>query len=96
MDFDKDEYCGDYLIPLLQDDELSKPGSELVEMLKRGPRVAKKSIKEKYGTGKDAVTKATSQVSSSIQRISESEVAHPVVLAHIQPLTHIAPASFNG
>lgn len=59
LDFDKDEYYGDYLIPMLQDEELDKPGSELVQMLRSGPRVTKKAIKEKYGTSKDAVAALT-------------------------------------
>ncbi len=59
MDFDKDEYYGDYLIPMLQNEELNKPGSELVELLRNGPRVTKRSIKEKYGTTKDAIAELT-------------------------------------
>jgi len=59
MDFDAGEYYGNYLIPVLQQEELDRPGSELVQVLRSGPRVTKKAIKEKYGTGKDAVAELT-------------------------------------
>jgi len=91
MDFDKDEYYGDYLIPLLQDEELSKPGSELVEMLKRGPRVTKKSIKEKYGTTKDAVAELTATHREALDgyREQKGEYVSP-------PLDHDAIATVTG
>ena len=91
MDFSKDEYYGDYLIPLLQDEELSKPGGELVEMLKRGPRVTKKSIKAKYGTSKDAVAELTATHREALDgyREHKSNYVSP-------PLDHDALADVTG
>lgn len=94
MDFDKDEYYGDYLIPMLQDEELSKPGSELVEMLKRGPRVTKKSIKEKYGTSKDAVAALTATHRKALDGYREQKgeyVSPPLHHDAIAQVTRTAP-----
>lgn len=91
MDFDKDEYYGDYLIPLLQDEELGIAGSELVEMLKRGPRVTKKSIKEKYGTSKDAVAELTATHREALESYRERKGEYIS-----RPLDHDAIATVTG
>lgn len=61
MDYDVDEYFRHYLLEHLQGVELSA-NSALVELLKNGRRrVTKKSLKEKYGTGKKVVEQQTLQ-----------------------------------
>lgn len=94
MDFDKDEYYGDYLIPMLQNEELSKAGSDLVEMLKRGPRVTKKAIKEKYGTNKDAVAALTAthrEALDGYRRQKGEYVSPPLDHGRMADLTHSPP-----
>lgn len=94
MDFDKDEYYGDYLIPMLQDEELSKAGSDLVEMLKSGPRVTKKAIKEKYGTNKDAVAALTAthlEALDGYRRQKGDYVSPPLDHGLMAELTHSPP-----
>ncbi|TWT86469.1 hypothetical protein Mal64_32940 [Pseudobythopirellula maris] len=52
LDYDADEYYQHYILEHLREIELSA-NSELVKTLKNGSkRVTKKSLKEKYGTGK--------------------------------------------
>lgn len=91
MDFDKDEYYGDYLIPMLQDEELGRASSELVEMLKRGPRVTKKAIKAKYGTSKDAVAELTATHRAALDGYREQKAAYVS-----PPLDHDAIATVTG
>ncbi len=59
MNYDRDEYFRNYLTPILQREELDA-GSGLVEVLKGGgKRVTKKSIRDKYGDSKLAITRLT-------------------------------------
>jgi hypothetical protein len=59
MTYDADEYYRDFLLPFLQEYEISA-GSALVQVLKNGrPRVTKKSVMEKYGRGKSIIVRET-------------------------------------
>ncbi|MGE0135940.1 MAG: hypothetical protein AB7L91_11375 [Dehalococcoidia bacterium] len=62
MDFDVGEYYRHYLLPALQEIELSDATSDLVHLLKSGePRVYKADLERKYGTGKRATIDLTMQ-----------------------------------
>jgi hypothetical protein len=57
--YDSREYYRHFIVPLLQAEELAA-GSSLVELLKNGrARVTKKSIYEKYGSGKRVAVRET-------------------------------------
>jgi len=59
MEYDPDEYYNQYILEYLRDVELSA-NSELVQLLRnRRRRVTKKSLREKYGTGKEAIVRET-------------------------------------
>jgi hypothetical protein len=60
LEYDTGEYYGDFIIPALQERELSA-NSELVQVLKtrRTRYVTKKSIRKKYGDDKAAVIRET-------------------------------------
>jgi len=61
LGFDPQEYYTHWVAPFLQSAELAA-NSNLVEVLKNGrSRVTKKSVKEKYGTGKPANRDVTSE-----------------------------------
>jgi hypothetical protein len=97
MDFDKDEYYRDYLIPVLQREELDSPASELVQVLKSGPRVTKKAIKQKYGTTKDAIAKLTDthrDALESYRRSKSDYVSAPLDHDQIAEVTGTSRADF--
>jgi hypothetical protein len=99
MDFNKDEYYGDYLIPLLQAEELERPGSELVQMLRSGPRVTKKEIKEKYGTSKDAVAELTTthrQALEAYRRQKGQWISPPLNHDQLADLTGTDPPDLHA
>lgn len=59
LSYDAGEYCTHYLLTHLQQVELDA-NSSLVQLLKnKKRRVTKKSLKEKYGTGKDMIVRET-------------------------------------
>lgn len=81
--YDVDEYYRHYILTYLQDVELNA-NSALVRLLKNGKRrVTKKSLEEKYGTGKDVVVGETLRHPEILSRyrMAKSNDAHP-------PLTH--------
>lgn len=89
--YDVDEYYRHYVLEYLQDVELNA-NTALVRLLKNGRRrVTKKSLSEKYGTGKEAVVRET--------------LNHPEILARYRrdkrrdphpPLTHEDFAEVEG
>lgn len=59
LELDQREYLRDYILEFLVEREL-KAGGELVQLLKNGSRrVTKKSVQEKYGTGKRLMAQIT-------------------------------------
>lgn len=60
--YNYDKYYNDYLLPVMQEDELSKRHSPLVQVLKDGrKKVTKRALKEKYGADKLAVISKTEE-----------------------------------
>ena len=97
LDFSKDEYYGDYLIPILQEQEIHTPGGSLVQMLKKGPRVTKKSIKEKYGTDKDSIAELTAMHREALdgyRRQKRDATSPPLDHGVIAAVTHSGPVDF--
>jgi Restriction endonuclease len=85
MEFDAHEYYNDYIIPYLQEQELSA-NSALVQVLKkrRTRYVTKKSIKEKYGNDKNAVITQTLKAPDLLERYRRSKQQTPT-----RPLDHV-------
>jgi hypothetical protein len=68
LDYDRQEYFDHYLVEELQARELSA-GTQLVKLLQSGKRkVTKKAVKEKYGTGKDAIAHWTRECPAALER----------------------------
>lgn len=83
MTYDVSEYYQHYLLTHLQQLELSA-NTELVQLLKNGTRrVTKKSLMEKYGTGKGTVVRVTREHPEILERYRSAKAgnARP-------PLTH--------
>jgi hypothetical protein len=92
LSYELNEYYWHYILPFLQERELSSAGSRLVRLVKSSgvPYVTKKSLVEKYGSGKDTIIDLT--------------VAHPEILdgyreakrGPTDPLTHGELAELTG
>ncbi len=77
LDYDPDEYYRNYILEHLREAELNT-NSGLVQLLKNGKRrVTKKSLEEKYGTGKGAIVTQT--------------IAHPDVLVRYKRAKRLTP-----
>jgi len=99
MDYDPDEYFRYYILPHLQQKELSV-NSELVQLLKNGSRrVTKKSLIEKYGRGKAAIVRETRAYPEllDLYRIDKRREPQPP-LSHLQLAEHQAtePPDWNA
>jgi hypothetical protein len=91
MEYDPAEYYNHYILEALQDIEMSA-GSELVELLRNGNRrVTKKSLKEKYGTGKAVSARLTHQHPEILDRFRSDRRASPTA-----PLSHEDLAAAEG
>jgi hypothetical protein len=83
MDYSADEYYRHYLLPHLQAQELAA-NTSLVHLLKDGtPRVTKKAVAEKYGTGKKVIVRETRKSPEVLERYRRSKRTHVR-----PPLTH--------
>jgi hypothetical protein len=83
LDYRSQEYFDHFLVEELQRRELSA-GTALVELLKSGRhRVTKKSVKEKYGTGKKVIAHWTQEYPEVLDRYRDDKRAHPQL-----PLDH--------
>ncbi|HEX9854593.1 MAG TPA: hypothetical protein VGC47_04705 [Acidimicrobiia bacterium] len=83
MDYKVDEYYRYYLIPHLQDVELTA-NSELVQLLKNGRRrVTKKDVEAKYGSGKGTIVRETRNHPEVLDRYRQSKRRKPQ-----PPMTH--------
>jgi hypothetical protein len=91
MDYDQDEYYRHYLLEYLAEVEL-KANTELVHLLKDGsPRVTKKDLEKKYGSGKSVIVRETLRHPEILERY-RSDKRH-----HIRPpLTHTEIAETSG
>jgi len=82
MDYDQDEYYRHFILEYLREQELRDPNSALVEVLKDGTRrVTKKSLEERYGTGKAAIVRLTREhpdVLDRYRRSKEGRLAPPL------------------
>jgi len=76
LDYDRSEYLNHYLLTYLQNVEMAA-GSELVKLLKSGrPRVTKKAVGEKYGTGKQAIARWTREYPEALEHYREQKRTH--------------------
>jgi len=92
MDYDKDEYYRNFLVPILQDEELAKPGSALVDVLRdRRRRVTKKAIRAKYGDSKLAIVDLTLEHIEALDRYRECKAEYVT-----PPLDHAGLAERAG
>lgn len=91
MDYDVDEYYRHYLLEHLGRVELAA-GTELVRLLKDGtPRVNKKDLAEKYGSGKRVIVEQTRLHPEVLQNYRTDK------LQHIRPpLDHGQISEFEG
>jgi len=77
LNYDVDEYFRHYLLSHLQEVELSA-NSDLVELLKNNKkRVTKKSLKEKYGTGKETIVRETINYPEVLERYRSAKKDEP-------------------
>ena len=83
MEYNPSDYFNNYILTALQDIEMAA-GSDLVQLLKNGNvRVTKKSLKEKYGTGKTVSARLTQEHPEILDRFRAARRASPV-----RPLSH--------
>jgi hypothetical protein len=83
LDFNPDEYYRHYLLEHLQDAELGA-NSSLVQLLKNGRRrVTKKSLMDKFGTGKSTIITQTRENPEVLVKYKQDKKASPQPL-----LTH--------
>lgn len=96
--FQYDEYYTHYLLPYMQDEHI-RNNSSLVETLINGSkRVTKKSLKEKYGTGKLAVVEQTINRSQVLDEYREAKVespSSPISLEQFSELENVDKPDFT-
>lgn len=91
MEYDVDEYYGDYILEHLRDVELSA-NSELVRLLRDGRRrVTKKDLKAKYGRGKATVVRETRRHPELLQRYRRDKR-----VGYRPPMDHVDIAEAEG
>jgi len=91
MHYDPGEYFNHYLLDALAADE-RRARSSLVQVLKNGnTRVTKKSLREKYGTGKKVIVEQTRTHPEVLERYRGIKAASPP-----PPLTHAGLADHAG
>jgi hypothetical protein len=91
IEYDQGEYYRHYLLEYLKEVEISA-NTALVKLLKDGRRiVTKKSLIEKYGTGKSVIVSQTRQYPEILKRYKEAKDRHPE-----QPLTHEEISEMTG
>ena len=84
MTYDPEEYYRHYLLEDLCEDELAS-NSALVEILKNGRRrVTKKSLIEKYGTGKSVLVEQTLRHPDALRRYRSDKRMPGLPLSHIE------------
>ncbi len=77
LEYDQEEYYRDYIVEYLRESEIAANG-ELVQLLKDGtPRVTRKSIEQKYGTGKAMIVSTTLAKPTLLERYRQSKVGKP-------------------
>jgi hypothetical protein len=84
MDYDIDKYYRHYILEFLRDEEINS-GSELVQVIKTGPRkgqpkVLKKDIEEKYGSGKPMIVEKSIEYPHLLEKFRKDhkEPSHPL------------------
>ncbi len=91
MEYDPNEYYRHYILEYLRDVELSA-NSELVQLLKdKRRRVTKKSLQEKYGTGKEVIVRETLKHPELLGRYRSDKQTHAR-----PPLSHEEIAELSG
>jgi hypothetical protein len=69
-------YYSQYLLPEMAAHEI-KQGSALVEMLKSGPRVTKKSLKKQYGKNKESIVDQTVLHPHALDKFRADKIENP-------------------
>jgi len=91
MDYDVNEYYRHYLLPQLQEVELSA-NSELVKLLKNGTqKVTKKDLKDKYGEGKSVIVRETKKYPGVLDKYRQDKRS-----TNRPPLDHVDLAASEG
>ena len=81
--FNPGEYFNHYVLTQMQEDELRDPASSLVEVLKDGRRrVTKKSLKERYGQGKEVNLATTLRHPDLLAKYRSAKTRHRRPLDH--------------
>lgn len=75
MEYDEEEYYRHYILPHLQEEEISNPNSELIKLLKRGPHVYKKDVDKKIRKDEGKKNKGMKKI------IIEQTLKNPSILA---------------
>lgn len=88
MDYDVDKYYRHYILEFLREEEI-RSGSALVQLIKTGPRkgqpkVLKKDLEEKYGSGKSVVIEKSLQYPHLLEKYREDNKQPSRPLSHAQ------------
>ncbi|WP_437202259.1 hypothetical protein [Planctomicrobium sp. SH664] len=90
--YDAGEYYQHYILTELQQEALNDPASSLVRVLKTGRRkVTKKSLKNRFGSGKDVNERESIRLPEVIRRYREHKEVNP-----LPPLNHDQIAVAEG
>jgi hypothetical protein len=82
LDYDAAEYYRHYIIEHLRQEEFERH-SELVKLLKDGrPRITIKSLKEKYGSGKQMIVRQTLRNPELLRRYRSDKIAISPAMSH--------------
>lgn len=98
LDYDADEYFDDYIIPFMREEEIGR-GSSLVHVLKNGnPRVTKKDLVGKYGSGKAVNERVTGENPGLLDLYRKSKDRVQPAMSHgdLAELTLTAPPDWNA
>lgn len=93
MEYDADDYYGDFIIPFLEQEEI-RAGTSLVRTLKSRPQkwVAKKDIAEKYGSDKASIVRITLENPELLGQYKKRVATSP----RRRPLDHTDLAAATG
>lgn len=85
MHYTAAEYYRHYILESLRQEELRDPTSSLVRLVKGGPRVTLKSLKEKYGFGKRMIVRQTLRNPDLLRQYREDKQKRiPPPLSHLE------------
>ena len=87
--FNPGAYYNHYVLTRMQDDELGDPASSLVEVLKDGRRrVTKKSLRERYGQGKEVNLRITLRYPDLLAKYRSATKRRRQPLGHLELAVH--------